>query len=288
MPESRETSGKDPTHEALLRMLRPMVSFCLRHSLVVQTFIEAVKQVYEEVAAEQLRKSGDKVNVSRLSVITGLHRRDVRRLLRPRLAQASTPSLIGRVIGQWEQDPRYATKRGKPRLLKHDMQHSEFKALVSEVSTDLNPGTVLFELERIGAVERVGSKLRLAQGAYLLSGNVAQGMDLMARDTADLVSAVCENLEEHREPKNLHARTEYDNIALEALPRVRAWLLEEGALFHQKMRDFLSQFDLDLHPEAGQKGGGRAAVVTVSLTVEPPAQDLTSAGSAGEFLEKGR
>ena len=48
-------------------------------------------------------------------------------------------------------------------------------------------------------------------------------------------------------------RTEYDNICLEYEIEIKKWLLEQGSLFNQKIRKFLSQFDKDINPELKDK-----------------------------------
>ena len=71
------------------------------------------------------------------------------------------PVMISRVVAQWENDRRFLTQAGKPRVLSCDEDDSEFSELVRLVSKDLHPGTVLFELERSGIVERSKRGVRL-------------------------------------------------------------------------------------------------------------------------------
>ena len=61
-----------------LRLLvKPIAKFCLRHTLSIQDLIESAKIAFIEVADAEIRKKGDKVNTSRISLVTGLHRKDV-------------------------------------------------------------------------------------------------------------------------------------------------------------------------------------------------------------------
>lgn len=50
--------------------------------------------------------------------------------------------------------------------------------------------------------------------------------------------------------------TEYDNVCLDELPKVKEWLLKEGTKFHKKARDFISKYDLDVTPNDKKIGGG--------------------------------
>lgn len=243
----------DNPHKTLVSCLRlvlvPVIRFCLRRSLYIQDLLEAAKVVYIEQAAIEIKNSNDTVNISRLAAMTGLHRRDVMRIYRDEEIKEAPQGLTSRIIGQWQQDPRFITKTKKPRVLTLEGETSEFKQLVQRVSNDLNATTVLFELERIGAVERVKEGVRLTTRAYNPKGNVQEGFGLLARDTEDLLAAVEDNLFREDVVPHLHAKTEYDRVVPEAVPLIKKWLFTEGSALHQKARNFIAKFDQDTNPE---------------------------------------
>ena len=245
----------------LRTMLRPVVRFCLRHSLRIQEFLETAKVAFIEVAQEDMAVEKEKVNVSRLSVMTGIHRRDVMRIYRDEDFVDEPHNLITRLIGHWRNSPKFSTAGKKPRVLSHEGEDSEFRQLVGEVSNDLNAGTILFELERIGAVERGPRGVRLLTAAYVPRGNAEKGFQLLGKDTEDLISAVEENIFAPQNVPNLHARTEFDNIRPEAVPQIRKWLLEEGSAFHARANKYLAQFDRDIHP--GRKESAKSGITVV-------------------------
>lgn len=253
--------------QALEGLLRPLARFCLRRSLKLQEFIETAKTVFLQVAAEEIEREGAAVSTSRLSVITGLHRRDVMRLFRKQETKLSADtSIVARVIGQWQQDSRFSTRSGKPLPLRFEGRNSEFMQLVRSVSKDLNPYTVMFELERIGAVSKDGDTIRLESNVYVPSGDIKEALSLLASDSADLAEAVEENIFRPQELPNLHIKTQYDNICPEFIPEIRKWFLDRGGIFHEEARKFLAKFDKDLNPKlADKEGGARAAVGTFSV-----------------------
>ena len=259
---------RDIMLDCLGLLLRPIVRFCLRRSLKIQDLLEAAKVAFVSLAEDEIADS--KASTSKLSIMTGLHRRDVMRLWKEQRAPKNQGSLLTRVLGQWQQDRRFQTKQGKPRLLEYEGKESEFVDLVRSVSKDLNPYTVLFELERIGAVVRVGSNLKLVTTTYVPRGNLKESFSLLASDSEDLLSAVEENLVNTPAIPNLHIKTHYDNICEEFVPQIRNWFLDRGAAFHREAREFLAKFDKDLNPAlAKHKGGVRAAVGTFSRIEEP-------------------
>ena len=67
---------------ALLRLMRPLVRLLLRHGVQHRAFAIALKQVFLEAAQDELRSRGMAVTDSAITLLSGVHRRDVRTLLR--------------------------------------------------------------------------------------------------------------------------------------------------------------------------------------------------------------
>lgn len=254
----------------LLRpILRPLIRFCLRNSIALAEVLEATKVVFAEVAAAQIEKGGSKVTVSRIAVMTGMTRREVNRIYKEGRIADESPSLAGRVLVQWEHDPGFATKQGKPRVLTFKGADSEFSKLVETVSKDVNAATLLYELERLGAVEKVRGGVKMVQNIQFHTKRPEKGINLLFRDIESLSAAAEENVLDTQDIRNLHLRTEFDNILVKEIPRIRSWLLKQGQEFHKRARDFLSQYDKDLNQDATSAGGARVVLGAFSLTEEP-------------------
>jgi hypothetical protein len=266
------TDSKTILLKILLMMSQPLARLCLKHAIGVQQAIEALKKAFIDCAAQSIQKAGHKVNVSRLSIATGLHRRDVIRLIEQdgHTEQAMHP--LSRIIAAWETLPEYITKQGKARVLKHEGNNSEFNLLVRSVTSDLHPGTVLFQLEQMGAVEKTTHGIKLLSASENIKNDPLKAYQLLSKDMQDLPQVVEDNMIGDRALPHLHARTEYDNILAKALPKIEAWLLQEGSLFHQKARNFISQFDQDLYPQKLGKAQCRVALITFSLSRQPKSE----------------
>lgn len=232
----------------LRRMMNPIIRFCLRHSLRIQEVYEAAKFDFIKLAADELQNTGVEPNISNLSAMTGLHRRDVMRLYRDESSIDEPRNLISRIIGQWQQDKRFTTKAGAPRVLSFEGENSDFRNLVRLMSGDLKPGTVLAELERLHVVERTPRGLRLLRPSYMPRENVAEGFGMLSDDMNDLISSVEQNIFDPPAVPNLHARTEYDKVRADAVQKIRVWLMKEGSKFHRRARAYISNFDLDINP----------------------------------------
>ena len=260
---------RDLVLPSIKSLVKPLARLLLRYSCSYQDFHFASKQAFVEVAEEEIRKLGKKVNASRLSVMTGMNRNDVGAIRRAGEVIPDRPlSVLGRVIAQWQDDKRFLSKGGKPRVLDCIGEGNEFQDLVHSVSLHAHASAVLFELERIGAIERTAHGAKLIATSYS-SGDYDEVLGLLARDIDALISAVEENLRIQRS-RNLHLHTMSDNLRLDSLSEVRKWLKEEGKAFHKRAREYLSQFDIDISPVGkGEVGGGRAIIGAFSLVTEP-------------------
>ena len=256
--------GEKQKVDCLRILIKPLVKFALRHSISVQQITETLKQTVVEVGAEEMRRCGEKVNVSRLSAMTGLHRRDVIRLMEPDEERELPAPLAARVVSQWENDRRFTGKNGRPRMLSLSPEANEFVKLLGAVNTDLNAGTVLFELERSGLVERKGGSVKLLRAHVVPKADVLEGFRILGQDTDDLIRTVEENVAVDAAERNLHGRTEFDNISKSDLAAIRKWLVREGGDFHKKVRKFLARFDHDVNPNLGGEGGARVSLSTFS------------------------
>jgi Family of unknown function (DUF6502) len=100
-----------------------------------------------------------RVNVSRLSVATGMTRKEVSALLnhstsvRPIVARRSGEQRALRVLRGWLTDPRFQNRNGRPDDLSYRGYKKSFSVLVRLYGGDVTPKSVLRELERIAIVE---------------------------------------------------------------------------------------------------------------------------------------
>jgi len=249
-------------------LIRPVVRFCIKRSYTYPEFCKLAKQLFFEMGEEYIRSENQSASVSRISALTGLDRRDIARFNKEGNFFVRKENLLSRVMGQWEYDGRFSRSAGNPRALTCESVDSEFFALVQSVSKDLNPYTVLSELERVGAIERDGNKVKLTSRVYIPRNDMEDGLRILGLDSQDLFSAVEGNLIGSEKTKHLHVRTQYDNLSPEALPKIKQWLLDKGAEMHKEARKFLSKYDKDVNPKI-KEGGARAVIGSFSFAENP-------------------
>lgn len=229
--------------------LRPLVRLCLKNSVQLLEIVECLKEVLVEEAQKLLTEQKCKYNSSRISLMTGVHRRDIKRISNKNSELGEKTNIITKILNQWQASPKFTNKNGTSKVLALDDDNNEFQDLVFSVSKEFNPGALLFELERVQAVERTPKGIKLVKKEFIPSADVAESLGILAEDCNDLYNSVQENIFTVQDLPNLHRRTFFDNIIPEAIPKIKLWLMEEGIKFHKKTREMLEEFDRDYNPK---------------------------------------
>jgi hypothetical protein len=147
------------------RFLKPIVSFLLRTGVGYREFNDVVKNIFVQVASDEYGLRGRQTNVSRVAVMTGLTRKEVRRIRE--LQDAESPigpnkrSPANQVLNYWHTDDLFQDSFGVPLDLPFEDGDISFMALAKKYGGDVPPIALLKELKRGRAVlETNDGKLR--------------------------------------------------------------------------------------------------------------------------------
>lgn len=184
---------------AVLRILRPLVRMLLRHGVSYRAFTAALKQVFLDAAMDELHATGQKQTDSAVSLLSGVHRKDVRTLVRiapMTIGMAGGPmNMASQVVGRWLSDVEYLDDEGAPRRLPRSGEGASFEALVSEMSRDVRPRAVLDELVRLGLVAEEGAEVRLLAPGFVPRQGFEEMAALLQDNLHDHAAAATLNLE---------------------------------------------------------------------------------------------
>jgi hypothetical protein len=116
-----------------------------------------VKLAYVDAAkADEFRLVGRRVSDTRIAILTGLTRKEIRRLRDQKSALESGTNLsrIGRLIAAWNQDPEFTGPYGLPLAIPFKSRagsaEPSFARLVDRHAPDISPKEMLEELDRTG------------------------------------------------------------------------------------------------------------------------------------------
>ncbi|MDD5762014.1 MAG: DUF6502 family protein [bacterium] len=252
-------------YAATLRVLRPLIRLLLRHGVPFGTFSDLAKRVYVEVALEEFGIPGRKQTHSRVSVLTGLSRKEVlrvTRLERPDDAETSDRyHRAARVIGGWVRDERFHDGSGNPAPLPVEGVGAAFSGLVKEYSGDVPHRAILDELLRVGAVECCDDgKVRLLARAYIPVAGDEEKLEILGTDTACLIETIDHNLQAEPGKAFFQRKTMYDNLPDEAVEELRKDLAIQAEKFLERADRKLAERDRDINPNSTGKGRRRAGI----------------------------
>ena len=186
---------------AIRRILRPMFRFFLSQGITFQMFEEIVKSVYVKVAEEEFRLVNKDQTDSRISLLTGIHRREVNRLRNESEEQPSlslNASMSALLLTIWSGHSEYLDDEGLPIALPRLASKSgglSFESLVQSVSKDFRARVVLDEWLRKGIVS-VDSEdmVHLVADAFAQPQDMTEKIFYFGQNIHDHLAATVHNI----------------------------------------------------------------------------------------------
>lgn len=260
---------------AIRGMLRPMVRQLLSWDISYPVFDRIVRSLFVEVADEDFRLPHKRQTDSRISLVTGIHRKEIARLRRrppgepPRTALEDT--VVTRVIGRWMASAPLMDRRGHARPLPYESRRPQdvsFARLVAEAGFDGPVRSVLDEMIRLGAVQlRAENEVVLVREAHVPTKGIEGKLDLLASDPGELFRTIVHNIEEPTAAW-LQRKVAYDNIGSDGLPELREAARRAGESLIRRANTLLASRDRDRNPKS--PGGNRSRVVLATYYFEEP------------------
>ena len=141
---------------ALLKALRPIARFLMKSGIGYREFAEISKSAFVDVATADYGLRGRPTNISRVAVMTGLTRKEVRRL-RDKISAGNQVDMArvippAEILSRWHSDTDYLDSAGRPLTLEFDGAAPSFAGLVKKYGGDIPPGAMRTELKRVGAI----------------------------------------------------------------------------------------------------------------------------------------
>jgi hypothetical protein len=257
------SSRQRETYRRSLRsLLRPVVRDLLARGIPYPSLDEMVRELFVETAAHDLALPNRRATDSRVSLLTGLHRKEVARLRGRDGEDLPAPeSLPSRVIGRWMATRGFVDARGRSRTIPYEARRPgapSFVRLVRELGADVPTRSILDELVRVGAVEIVrGGRLRLRREVDL-PPDLETKFALLGTDPGELFATIAHNID-HPDAAWLQRKVRYDNLGSDALPELREAAQLVGADFIRTANALLAARDRDRNP--GAPGGRHSRAV---------------------------
>lgn len=205
---------KDHLRRAVSLMLKPLVRLLVAQGVTHAEFSETAKEVYVEIALRHFETEG-KVNKSRVAILTGLTRKEVKNVVDRALTagyQEKTHSRPARVLTGWYSDPAYQGPYGIPLELPYESSEDgepSFVALVKSYSGDMAPRQMLNQLLEAGSVLDVDGRYKAVSRIFLHKKLSASVVDRLGSVGYRFFSTAAKNIDADREGG---ARTLFDRM----------------------------------------------------------------------------
>lgn len=255
---------KQSVYSALINLLRPLIKILLRNGIPCGTFCEIARWVYVDVASHEFGIQKRKQTASRVAVITGLSRKEVKRLREisasEDLSATDRYNRAVRVISGWRKDPHFINSKGSPRNLSLEDSEKGFSALVKQYSGDVPYRAVLDEMLNAGVVELHKNKVRLFDKGYIVKRNEIAKIHILGADVAELITTIGHNLNCKPEDSFFQRKVSYDNIPADLLITLRKQITLKNENFIEAMDKLISQYDRDVNPSVKGDGSKKAGI----------------------------
>jgi len=177
MVDSSETPAEGANlHAPVARLLRPLVRLFVARGITFPALTTLLRELYVNVAEYDFALSGKEQTDSRVSLLTGIHRKEVSRLRGAGAPVSVVPAVVSRtsrIVARWLADPRFTDAAGHPLALPRlaEGEAPSFEGLVSSITRDLRPRAVLDEwLDRGLVVADADGHIVLAEAACVPKG----------------------------------------------------------------------------------------------------------------------
>jgi hypothetical protein len=220
---------------ALRHLLHPLVRLLVARGFTYPMLADLLKQIYVETADRDFRLDEKPPTDSRVSLISGVHRKDVRRLRgAEQLEEEPVPEAVAlgaQLASTWTTQRDYLDSKGRPRrlarLASKGGKHS-FEALVASVSSDIRARPVLDEWLRLGVVDLdKDDNVVLKKAAFVPTRGFDEKAFYFGHNVHDHLAAAAHNLLREG-PPFLERSVHYDALAPESEAELAA-LAEKAA-----------------------------------------------------------
>ena len=193
---------KNLISEVCQTVLRPLASVFLRCGLTWREFSDISKATFVEVASGEFGKRKRATSVSRVCILTGIHRKEVKRL-RDLIAQPATDysnrtSDATRMLNGWHQDKEFTDQNGHPAVLTLDGPGPSFAQLFTKYGGDTPSQTMLRELKESKSIEVVDDDRVRALARYFMPYALsAQNIQVFGSHLSSHAETLRNNIVEH-------------------------------------------------------------------------------------------
>jgi hypothetical protein len=226
---------------ALRRVLAPVARLMLAEGMTLPLAIEFLKREFVHAAQRHFRLDDKPMTDSRISLLTGVHRKDTRRLRELPGLETALPkklSLGAQLVGRWVTQKPWIDSKGKPKRLPRLSSAGKavsFDALVASVSRDIRPRSVLDEWVRLNVVTvNQADEVVLNTAAFVPGEGTEEKLHYLGLNLGDHAETACGNVL-GAQPPRFDRSVHHDGLTTEQVAQLRTRANELGMIMLQTL-----------------------------------------------------
>jgi hypothetical protein len=250
---------------AFRNLLLPLIRMAMRHGLAYGELSECLERALAECAESPDLGGYKGASVARLSIVTGIPRRDMNRLkdsMGPGAAEElSNLNRIARLIVGWYQD--FIGPYGIPLELPMEPGEKSFPDLVRRYGGQVSPKEILGELKSVGVADETDDgKVRLTNRSYITGRLRPEIIERMSWAIHDLADTLDFNLDPMREAPARFERRVFtpEPIGGNLLSAFQQLVVDDGQAFLERLDNWLNEQFQEIRKNRRQGGTSSAEV----------------------------
>lgn len=208
MSEISKQDGSKLLTKAVRWLCSPLVKLLVAKGIPYPQFRDMIKEIYIEQATQELQEKNEKASFSRIFVKTGVHRKEIKRIIEQvedKVEDVEVKATLGGLlVSRWIGLPEFQDMQGRPKCLARISTKGEmgFSELIKSVSKDVHPRAILDEWLDLGVVTlEDNDRVCLNEAAFIPRTDFEEKAFFFGRNISDHIAACVDNLNGERDPQ---------------------------------------------------------------------------------------
>ena len=284
VPASPDAAAQDDAAllAATRAVLEPLAALAVARGVMFASIEELLKTAFVDAARAAHANAATRRDVSRISTVTGLNRREVTRITQTAAREAAAPrqSPATRLFTRWLADPALKDKNGAPRALPRLGPAPSFESLAQAVTQDVHARSLLDELCRLGLARVEGETVQLTRASFVPKSDDTRMLGFLGTNVGDHLRAAVANVVAD-EPQHLEQAVFASELSQDSLDALRAIVRTQWQSLLASIVPTLQQM-IDADQAAGKQRDRRVRVglYTYQEPIAAPSEAKRGASSA--------
>ena len=256
-----QTKSNNVVLLALLTALRPLARILMKVGIGYREFSEIAKCAFVDVSTNEFGLRGRPTNISRVAVMTGLTRKEVKRIRVKiddgRVSEVSKSTPYVAILGRWHEDSDYIDSDGRPLALPFDGASPSFAELVKKYGGDIPPGAMRTELKRVKAIdEDLDGKLHVQMRVFRPFDAEQRVEICLGQALASMTETLSHNFDRQLDQGHIQRQAFATGIRQNDMARVRRISRDRVAEFIESVDDLYSAYSTIYGEDANESDDG--------------------------------